>query len=120
MRPDHAGTGAVFQVNRSVGRRILFKVDHPLSRLRSGLAGPLFLFLSAFLLTACILTADQSIEGNTKDPRAQDIGDKIRSMDLSPRQTTDVGNSGIRQQSGSKPSIYLADGARPQGAALID
>ncbi|WP_371135611.1 type II secretion system secretin GspD [Bradyrhizobium sp.] len=76
--------------------------------------------LSAFFLTACILTADQSIEGNPRDPRAQDIADKIRSMDLSPRQTTEAGNSGIRQQGASNPAIYLADGSRPQGAALID
>ena len=114
------GDRACFLVHRSVGRRILSKVAHPLSRLRSALTGTLVLFLSAFLLTACILTADQSIEGNPQDPRAQDIADKIRSMDLSPRQTTDVANSGIRQQSGSKPSIYLADGTRPQGAALIE
>jgi general secretion pathway protein D len=98
----------------------LFKVVHPLSRLRSGLTGTLVLFLSTFLLTACILTADQSIEGNTQDPRAQDIADKIRSIDLSPRQTTEVGNSGIGQRGPSKPSIYLADGTRPQGAALIE
>ncbi|MDP1866464.1 MAG: type II secretion system secretin GspD [Bradyrhizobium sp.] len=76
--------------------------------------------MSAFFLTACILTADQSIEGNPRDPRAQDIADKIRSMDLSPRQTTEAGNSGIRQQGASNPAIYLADGSRPQGAALID
>ena len=93
---------------------------HPLSRLRSGLTGTLVLSLSAFLLTACVLTADQSIEGNPKDPRAQDIADKIRSLDLSPRQTTEVGSSGIRQQGASRPAIYLADGSRPQGAALID
>lgn len=98
----------------------MFKVVHPLARLRSGLTGTLVLFLSAFLLTACILTADQSLEGNPKDPRAQDIADKIRSLDLSPRQTTEAGTSGIRQQGASRPSIYLADGTRPQGAALVD
>jgi general secretion pathway protein D len=98
----------------------LFKVVQPLSRLRSGLTGTLVLFLCAFLLTACILTADQSIEGSTKDPRAQDIADKIRSMDLSPRQTTETGSSGINQQNASRPAIYLADGTRPRGAALID
>jgi general secretion pathway protein D len=98
----------------------LFKVVHPLSRLRSGLTGTLVLFLSPFLLTACILTADQSIEGNPKDPRAQDIADKIRSIDLSPRQTTEPGAGGIRQQAGSRPQIYLSDGTRPQGASLVD
>jgi general secretion pathway protein D len=76
--------------------------------------------LSAFLLAACMVTADQSIEGNPKDPRAQDIADRIRSIDLSPRQTTETGNSGIKQQSGSRPAIYLSDGSQPQGAALIE
>jgi general secretion pathway protein D len=104
----------------TTGGRILLKVVHPLSLLRSGLTGTLVLFASAFLLTACILTADQSIEGNPKDPRPQDIADKIRSMDLLPRQTADVGNSGIAQPNASRPAIYLSDGTRPQGAALIE
>lgn len=96
------------------------KVAHPLARLRSGLTEAVVLILSAFLLTACIVTADQSIEGNPKDPRAQDIVDKIRSIDLSPRQATEVGNSGIKQQNASRPAIYLSDGSRPEGAALIE
>jgi general secretion pathway protein D len=98
----------------------LIKVVHPLSRLRSGLTGTLVLFLSAFLLTACILTADQSVEGNPKDPRAQDIADKIRSMDLLPRDTADVPNTGLKQQGSSRPAIYLSDGTTPPGAALIE
>jgi general secretion pathway protein D len=98
----------------------LFKVVHPLSRLRSGLTGTLVLFLSAFLLTACILTADQSVEGNPKDPRAQDIVDRIRSLDLLPRQTADVPNTGIGKQSSSRPAIYLSDGTTPPGSALIE
>ncbi|WP_249127444.1 type II secretion system secretin GspD [Bradyrhizobium lablabi] len=71
------------------------------------------------LLTACIVTSD-SIEGNPKDPRAQDIADRVRSLDLSPRQTTDPGAGGIRQQGASRPQIYLSDGTRPQGAALAE
>jgi general secretion pathway protein D len=98
----------------------LSKVAHPLSRLRSALSGTLVLFLSPFLLTACILTADRSIEGNPKDPRPQDIADKIRSIDLLPRQTAEVANSGIQQQSASQPAIYLSEGTRPQGASLIE
>ena len=90
-RPIHGGSGVIFQSNCSVGRRILFKVVKPLSRLRSGLAGTLVLFLSAFVLTACIVTGDQSIESNPKDPRAQDIADKIGSIDLLPRSATLVG-----------------------------
>jgi hypothetical protein len=97
----------------------LFKVDHPLSRLRS-LAGTLVLFLSCFLLTACILTANQSIEGDPKDPRAQDIADKVRSIDLLPRQTTDAGSTAVAEQSSSRPAIYLSDGSAPQGSAAIE
>jgi general secretion pathway protein D len=98
----------------------LIKVVQPLSRLRSGLTGALVVFLSAFLLTACIVTADQSVEGNPKDPRAQDIVDRIRSLDLEPRQTTDVGNTGLKQQNSSRPAIYLSDGTTPPGAALAE
>jgi general secretion pathway protein D len=71
------------------------------------------------LLTACIVTSD-SIEGNPKDPRAQDIADRVRSLDLSPRQTTEPGAGGIGRQAASRPQIYLSDGTRPQGAALVD
>src|SRR3954471_3141922 len=113
-------TGRDFPVRCSVGRRILFKVVHPLSRLRSVLTGTLVLFLSAFALTACIVTADQSIESNPKDPRARDIADKIGSIDLLPRQTADTGASGIRQQSASRPAIYLSDGSTPSGSALTE
>src|SRR5882762_5383658 len=101
----------IFQLNCSVGRRILFKVVHPLSRLRSGLTGTLVLFLSAFALTACIVTADQSIESNPKDPRAQDIADKLRSIDLLPRETADTEVTGFKQQNASRPAIYLSDGS---------
>jgi len=78
------------------------------------------LLLSAFALSACIVTADQSIEGNPKDPRAQDIADKMRSIDLLPRQTAETGPSGLKQQSASRPAIYLSDGSTPAGAALIE
>jgi general secretion pathway protein D len=98
----------------------LFKVVHPLSRLRSALSGTLVLMLSAFALTACIVTADQSIEGNPKDPRAQDIADKVRSIDLLPRQTADTETGGLKQQSASRPAIYLSDGSTPTGSALIE
>jgi general secretion pathway protein D len=114
------GDRAYFPVHRSVGRRILYKVVHPLSRLRSGLTGTLALLLCGFLLTACIVTADQSVEGNPNDPRAQDIADKVRSLDLLPRQTADVGSTGIKQQSPSRPAIYLSDGTTPPGAALAE
>jgi general secretion pathway protein D len=98
----------------------LSKVVHPLSRLRSGLAGTLVLFLSAFALTACIVTADQSVERNPRDPRAQDIAEKINNLDIQPRQLTDAGAGGIRQQNPSRPAIYLSDGTTPAGAALAE
>lgn len=92
----------------------------PLSRLRSALTGTLVLCTSAFLLTACIVTADQSVEADPKDPRARDITDKIRSLDLEPRQPADAGSSGMGQAKSSKPAIYLSDGATPQGGALVE
>jgi general secretion pathway protein D len=98
----------------------LFKVVHPLSRLRSGLAGPLVLFLSGFALSACIVTADQSVEKNPKDPRPQDIAEKVNSIDLLPRQTADTGAGGLRQQDASRPAIYLSDGTTPAGGALAE
>lgn len=104
----------------SVGRRILFEVVRPLLRLRSALPGTLLLLSSAFLLGACIVTADQSIEADPKDPRAQDIADKVRSLDLEPRQPSDAGSSGIAQAKSSKPAIYLSDGTAPQGGALVE
>ena len=73
---------------------------------------------SAFLLGACIVTADQSIEGNPRDPRPQDIADKIRALDLLPRQTAETGGSGLKQQGASRPAIYLSDGATPSGAMI--
>src|SRR3954468_22383651 len=99
-----------FKLTVSVGRRILLKVVHPLWRLRSGLTGTLVLFLSSILLTACIVTADQSIESNPKDPRAQDIADRIRSIDLLPRQPADTGATGLSRGGGDKQAaIYLSD-----------
>jgi general secretion pathway protein D len=113
------GDRACFPV-RSVGGRILKKVVEPLSRLRSGLAGTLVIFLSPFLLTACILTADQSVEGNPKDPRAQDIVDRVRSIDLTPRQNADAGGSGVAQPTSSRPAVYLSDGTAPPGSTVIE
>jgi general secretion pathway protein D len=99
----------------------LLKVVHPLWRLRSGLTGTLVLFLSSILLTACIVTADQSIESNPKDPRAQDISDRIRSLDLLPRQTADTGARALKPGAGDKQAaIYLSDGTPPPGAALTE
>jgi general secretion pathway protein D len=97
---------------------MLFKVVHPPLRPHSGLAGTVALMFSAFLLGACIVTADQSIEGNPRDPRPQDIADKIRALDLLPRQTAETGGSGLKQQGASRPAIYLSDGATPSGAMI--
>lgn len=107
-------------VTSSVGRRIVFDVVQPLLRRRSALTGTLLLLSSAFLLSACIVTADQSIEADPKDPRAQDLVDKIRALDLQPRQPSDAGASGITQAKSSKPAIYLSDGTTPQGGTLVE
>ncbi|WP_245322100.1 type II secretion system secretin GspD [Bradyrhizobium sp. LTSPM299] len=76
--------------------------------------------MSAFALTACIVTADQSVEKSPKDPRPQDIAEKVNSIDLLPRQTTDTGAGGLRQQDASRPAIYLSDGTTPTGGAIAD
>ncbi|MBR1130085.1 type II secretion system secretin GspD [Bradyrhizobium iriomotense] len=109
-----------FSATRSDGCHISFKLLQPLLRLRSALPGTLILLSSAFLLGACIVTADQSIEADPKDPRAQDIADRIRSLDLQPRQAADAGAGSIAQAKSSKPAIYLSDGATPQGGALAE
>ena len=119
-RPGHGDRAYFSSSTVAFGRRILSKVVYPLSRLRSGLAGTLVLFLSAFALAACIVTADQSVERNPKDPREQDIVEKINSLDIQPRQVTDAGASGLKQQSPSRPAIYLSDGTIPPGAALAE
>jgi general secretion pathway protein D len=80
------------------------------------LTGTLVLFLSSILLTACIVTADQSIESDPKDPRAQDIADKIRSLDLLPRQTTDAGATALKRGGDKQAAIYLSDGTPSPGA----
>jgi general secretion pathway protein D len=76
--------------------------------------------LSSILLTACIVTADQSIESNPKDPRAQDIADKIRSIDLLPRQTGDTSAAALKRGGDKQPAIYLSDGTPPPGASAIE
>ncbi|WP_426441641.1 type II secretion system secretin GspD [Bradyrhizobium genosp. P] len=67
-----------------------------------------------------MVTADQSVEKNPKDPSPQDITEKVNSIDLLPRQTMDAGAGGLRQQNASRPAIYLSDGTTPQGGALAD
>jgi general secretion pathway protein D len=96
------------------------KVVHPLWRLRSGLIGTLVLFLCPILLTACIVTADQSVESNPKDPRAQDIVDRVRSLDLLPRQTADTGTTSLKRGGDKQAAIYLSDGTPLPGAALTE
>ncbi|MCG2671625.1 type II secretion system secretin GspD [Bradyrhizobium sp. WYCCWR 12774] len=92
----------------------------PLLRRRAALTGTIVLLSTAVLLTGCIVTADQSVEADPKDPRAQDLVDKIRGIDLQPRQPSDTASSGISQPKSSKPAIYLSDGATPQGGALAE
>ena len=109
-----------FPVTSRVGRRILFEVVQPLLRRRAALTGMIVLLSSAVLLTGCIVTADQSVEADPRDPRAQDLVDKIRGIDLQPRQPADTASSGISQPKSSKPAIYLSDGITPQGGALAE
>jgi general secretion pathway protein D len=95
-------------------------VVDPLSRPCSVVIRALSLLLPLLLLAGCIVTADQSVESNPKDPRARDIGDKINSIDLLPRETADGGTGSIKPQSSSRPAIYLTDGTTPPGARLAE
>ncbi|WP_407654506.1 type II secretion system secretin GspD [Bradyrhizobium prioriisuperbiae] len=96
------------------------KVAHLLPRLRSGLTGTLLLFVFGCLLTACI-TSDQALESNPKDPRAQDITDKIRALDLEPRQTIASGETSLSPGASRQPAIYLSEGTRgPNSAAAAN
>jgi general secretion pathway protein D len=95
-------------------------VVNPLSRMRSGLTETLVIFLSCFLLTGCIVTGDQSVEGNPKDPRAQGIVDQVRSIDLLPRQTADVGSGSVARSTSSRPAVFLSDGTTSPGATAIE
>src|ERR1044072_1889043 len=72
------------------------------------------------LLAACIVPADQSVESTTKDPRAQDIADRIRSLDLLPRQTADTGATALKRGGDKQAAIYLSDGTPPPGGALVE
>lgn len=98
----------------------MVKVVHPLRRSGSASTGPLLAILSCLLLAACIVTADQSVEGDPKDPRARDVAEKLQSLDLAPRQTREMPNGALRQQTASRPAIYLSDGAVPQGGSLTE
>jgi general secretion pathway protein D len=118
IRKSEPNSRTVFFLQR--GGQILSKVVDPLARKRSVFIAALAPLLSALLLSACIVTADQSVESNPKDPRAQDIADKIKSIDLLPRQTVDGAAGSIKQQSSSRPAIYLADGTAPPGARLAE
>lgn len=94
------------------------KVVHPLRRLQTALPASLAMLCGGLLLVACVVTADQSIESNPRDPRAQDIADKIRALDLEPRQVQDAPSSALRRGGDRQAAIYLSDGRTPQGGAL--
>jgi general secretion pathway protein D len=107
------------------GKLMVFKGCQPLSRLYSWrlyswLPGTIVIFPSSFLLAACILTADQSVEANLKDPRQPDIVDQIRSIDLLPRQTADVNNNVLKQAGAARAAIFLSDGKTGTGVSLAE
>lgn len=76
---------------------------------------------TSFLLSACILTSDQSTESDPNDPRAQSITDRIRSLDLSPRATRNDPVDSIRSQRTSSARVFTDGGsvsdARDTGTA---
>jgi general secretion pathway protein D len=76
--------------------------------LRSILTGLLLAGSVALTLSACI-TSDQSLEADPRDPRAQDIADKIRGLDLSPRGQRPDRVAGLNSGRSSQPAVYLND-----------
>ena len=110
----------LFLVNHSLGRRILFEVVHPLVRQRSGVAGTLALLSSAFVaerLHRYRRSVDRRQSQGSPRPghRRQDAVDR-------PAAAPDRGDrtGGLKQQSASRPAIYLSDGSTPAGSALIE
>lgn len=62
-------------------------------------------------LASCILTSDQSIESDPGDPRAQDVVDRIKGLDLSPRAPRNEANGSIGAPRAAVPEIYTATAA---------
>ena len=86
-------------------------------RLRSGFATLGIACGVGLLLSACMLTSDQSSESDPKDPRAQDVTERVRGLDLSARAVRADGASSMNSVGRSQPSIYLNDGTVAPGSA---
>lgn len=69
------------------------------------------------LMSACMLTADQSSESDPKDPRAQDVTERIRGIDLSARSVQADRSSTMNPVGRSQAAIYLNDGSSASGTA---
>ncbi len=80
------------------------------SRLRTLLTRSFAACFFAASLSACIVTADQSVESDPNDPRAQSVADRIRGLDLSPRSTRPQPVGGVNAAQSAKPSLYLNEG----------
>ena len=76
--------------------------------------------MSAFLLAACVVTADQSVEGNPNDPRGRISSTRSARWICCRARPADVGNTGIGSRNSSRPAIYLGDGTTSSGAARIE
>ena len=91
------------------------------ARSRQVPAGLLAVGALGILLTACIVTADQSIESDRKDPRAQDLMDRIRAIDLSPRASRGGEVDSPNPVRPSRPVVYVGDGrGQVNGSAPAD
>ena len=73
------------------------------------LTGACLVFLASIFLTACILTSDQAIESNPKDPRAPEILDRIRALDLTPRALGQADAQAIGRSRSSSGAVYLGN-----------
>ena len=72
-------------------------------------AGACFVFLASIFLAACILTSDQAVESNPKDPRAPEILDRIRALDLTPRSLGQADAQAIGRPRPSSGAVYLGN-----------
>lgn len=89
---------------------------HRRSLLRPLATGHLIVALGV-LLSACLLSADQSIESTPNDPRAQSVTERIRGIDLSPRGVQEAPSSYGGPGQPSRPQIFTSQGVPTQDGA---
>jgi general secretion pathway protein D len=88
----------------------MIKHERQVARSRRVTTGLLVVCATGILLTACIVTADQNIEKDRKDPRPPDLLDSIRAIDLSPRATNGGGVDAPNAVRAARPVVVVGNG----------